>query len=779
MEEKVRKFGLFDNENNQMNYNNLAGRSIHSGDVVDWDFLSNKGWRVGLYSERESRDVATLSGLRGAEIVNSTHLTHLFWPSIGDDRFNVGNTKVKCIRNPRIKLAHQCITMTIAGRKETTNRVTEIDLFYLYCIFGEGVVCNIPYWLAKYLKSVKDKSVIFGGMFLTRIDRSFGLLTNEMGECCWPTTKEVMEEGEGDDEEGDKEGGNKGVGGSADIYRNMSQGDCQSIFSLCYLFRNLFSSTTIRDENPICTLGDYSKPSHEGYRNTIELLVGNNVVPLRSDTIRLVQNGCSFHGLRFEDPNQHIKDFLKLMDSLDLDGSITTWEDLTTRFLAQFFPPRRTAKLCNDILMFQQHHGKSLSEAWTRLRTYYKKSFIMASTFGSKSKFFMTMSIPSQDEPWNNRPALENALLDFDSNQKKRLYHLRTQLEQQQDDMIGKINLLWKTVFEKLNDVSTLKNAGNSMVYKSNAARHDEREELRKKGIKSPSKLFSQKYLSPASIKELNKNPSAPKCVHFVNSIVILSTDSDTEEEDISSTNAHKHELGNMVRRGGEVKGQGNEQGKEEDEMETDVEVEEVIEEEESKFETDEEVEEIFEEDEDDENFNSFPTMKELSHHEWLLKNPRPPWVKAKIRARSLNNIKISFMIGHFFKRHAYIELESPINIMSRHQYNQIMTYELRSRQKPSNPDKISNFVGRVRRLKFFIKSFTYECDFMILEDTTTIIDRHLGEMVFRKRPFIIKPTGLVYNKEEGTVMFEQDDENITFKMPHTWRYSSKQDLWV
>ncbi|GKF78944.1 hypothetical protein Tco_0234512, partial [Tanacetum coccineum] len=31
------------------------------------------------------------------------------------------------------------------------------------------------------------------------------------------------------------------------------------------------------DENPILTLGDYSKPSHEGYRNTIELPVGNNV----------------------------------------------------------------------------------------------------------------------------------------------------------------------------------------------------------------------------------------------------------------------------------------------------------------------------------------------------------------------------------------------------------------------------------------------------------------------------------------------------------------------
>ncbi|GJR04833.1 zinc finger, CCHC-type containing protein [Tanacetum coccineum] len=134
------------------------------------------------------------------------------------------------------------------------------------------------------------------------------------------------------------------------------------------------------DENPIRTLGDYSKPSHEGYRSTIELLAGNNVVPLRSETIRLMHNGCSFHGLWSEDPNQHLKDFIKLVDSLDLDdenrertrlrlfqfslrdqarnwleclpaGSISTWKDLTTRFLAQFFPPGRTAKLHYDILM--------------------------------------------------------------------------------------------------------------------------------------------------------------------------------------------------------------------------------------------------------------------------------------------------------------------------------------------------------------------------------------------------------------------------------------------
>ncbi|GKB22775.1 hypothetical protein Tco_0862176 [Tanacetum coccineum] len=235
------------------------GVTFRLGGVEREMSLLEFGWRVGLYTERESRDVMTLSGLRRAETVNYTHLTHLFWPSIGDDGFNVGNTKAKSIRDPRIKLAHRCITMTITGRKETTNRVTKIDLFYLYCIFGEGVVCNIPYWLAKYLKGVRDKSVIFGGVFVTKISWSFGLLTEEMvsvlnceppphvykkkslvkmrvimelhkGECCWPATRGVVEEDAGDDEEGDGEKGNEGAGGSADNYWNMSAGDWQVIF---------------------------------------------------------------------------------------------------------------------------------------------------------------------------------------------------------------------------------------------------------------------------------------------------------------------------------------------------------------------------------------------------------------------------------------------------------------------------------------------------------------------------------------------------------------------
>ncbi|GJU70912.1 hypothetical protein Tco_1262317 [Tanacetum coccineum] len=121
------------------------------------------------------------------------------------------------------------------------------------------------------------------------------------------------------------------------------------------------------DENPIHTFGDFSRPSHEGYQNTIELPDGNNVVPLRSDTIRLVQNGCSFHGLRSEYPNQHLNDFLKLIDSLDLDVNLSLKHGLVSK-------------------------------------TYFKKSLIMALIFGSKSKSFMTISIPLQGEPSINWP---------------------------------------------------------------------------------------------------------------------------------------------------------------------------------------------------------------------------------------------------------------------------------------------------------------------------------------------------------------------------------------
>ncbi|GKD13763.1 hypothetical protein Tco_1198170 [Tanacetum coccineum] len=97
--------------------------------------------------------------------------------------------------------------------------------------------------------------------------------------------------------------------------------------------------------------------------------------------------------------------------------------------------------------------------------------------------------------------------------------------------------------------------------------------------------------------------------------------------------------------------------------------------------------------------------------------------------------------------------------------YNWIMSGRLEPRMKPSNPMKICNFVGRVRSLKVFVGHFTYECDFIILEDTTSIIDHDLGAVVFGK-PFV-ENTGLIYDKKEGTVAFKDNNEKLIFKMPH------------
>ncbi|GJX33426.1 MAK10-like protein, partial [Tanacetum coccineum] len=573
----------------------------------------------------------------------------------------------------------------------------------------------------------------------------------------------------------------------------------------------------------------------------------NNVVPLRSDTIRLVQSGCSFHGLRSEDPNQHLKDFLKLVDSLDLDGanrermrmrlfqfslrdqasnwlellpagSITTWEDLTTRFLAQFFPLGRTAKLHNDILMFQQHHEESLSEAWTCFKDLLQKVphhgidlWLQVQIFYDHVNPVTRLTIDQSaggklrdrnteeswalledlalydNESWNDLrdfaklvkaitlpqdvPSTSDRRLIELENQVQRLIeahlaltqptqvnrittpceicsgpydtYLRTQLEQNQDDMISKINLLWMAFSEKLDDAPLCDTAeGLTAQMNFTSTDYHTKEELRSKGIKNPSKLLSPKYLSQSSIIEQNKNPSSLKRVHFVNSIIILNKESEAKEEgsvEPSKTNYTNRKNAN----------------------ETDKEVE-------SEKEVEEETEGETEEEEEDnpEHFETFPTMKELRYHEWLLKNPRPPWVKAMIRTENVNNMKFSCMIGQFNKEQVYLDLESPINIMSRLHYNWIMSNRLEPRRKPSNPKKNFNFVGRVKGLRVFIGNFTYECDFMVLEDTTSVIDHYLRSVVFRK--LFVEATGLVYNKEEGTVVFERDKERIIFKMPHT-----------
>ncbi|GKF88443.1 hypothetical protein Tco_0259320, partial [Tanacetum coccineum] len=111
----------------------------------------------------------------------------------------------------------------------------------------------------------------------------------------------------------------------------------------------------------------------------------------------------------------------------------------------------------------------------------------------------------------------------------RRLSSLGAQLGRQQDGMINKINTL---------NYSTR----NSMAY-MNVTSTDQirKEELRSKGIKSPSKLLSPKYLSQVSLEEQNRNPSSPKCIHFINSIVILCKEDEVREEENVKPNENKY----------------------------------------------------------------------------------------------------------------------------------------------------------------------------------------------------------------------------------------------
>ncbi|GJS25766.1 hypothetical protein Tco_0486386 [Tanacetum coccineum] len=108
-------------------------------------------------------------------------------------------------------------------------------------------------------------------------------------------------------------------------------------------------------------------------------------------------------------------------------------------------------------------------------------------------------------------------------------------------------------------------------------------------------------------------------------------------------------------------------------------------------------------------------------------------------------------MIGQFLKEQAYIDLDSPINVMSKLNYRWIMSDGLKLRRKPSNPEKNCNIVGRVKGLRVFVRNFTYECDFVMLEDTTSVIDHYLGIMVLGK--LFVEAFGLVYDKGEGTIL--------------------------
>ncbi|XP_075499973.1 uncharacterized protein LOC142538542 [Primulina tabacum] len=104
-----------------------------------------------------------------------------------------------------------------------------------------------------------------------------------------------------------------------------------------------------------------------------------------------------FAGTATSDPHVHLRTFLEITDTVKINnvpddiirlrlfpfslrdqergwiqslplGSITTWKELTTKFLSKYFPPAKSAQLKIEISTFKQTDFEQLYEAWERYK---------------------------------------------------------------------------------------------------------------------------------------------------------------------------------------------------------------------------------------------------------------------------------------------------------------------------------------------------------------------------------------------------------------------------
>ncbi|GJY06439.1 hypothetical protein Tco_0373493 [Tanacetum coccineum] len=161
-----------------------------------------------------------------------------------------------------------------------------------------------------------------------------------------------------------------------------------------------------------------------------------------------------------------------------------------------------------------------------------------------------------------------------------------------------------------------------------------------------------------------------------------------------------------------------------------------------------------------------FPTEEELAYHKELLGEPCPPFstLEPKISRGNPWSLKIPYVISTVYTGHAYIDLQSPVNVMSRAYYNKIREKSFQARRNPYQPYKFCNFVRRAKNVHIFNGCFIYVVDFMTLEDLGNIIDSSLSEVVMGK-PFA-QASKLTYDESLGLIRFAHSGEEVVFRMP-------------
>ncbi|GKA68506.1 hypothetical protein Tco_0768423, partial [Tanacetum coccineum] len=110
-------------------------------------------------------------------------------------------------------------------------------------------------------------------------------------------------------------------------------------------------------------------------------------------------------------------------------------------------------------------------------------------------------------------------------------------------------------------------------------------------------------------------------------------------------------------------------------------------------------------------------------------------------------------MIGRKFIANVYIDLDSPMNVMSLAGYNAIINqgYEFMGQ----------NFIGIGKDMHVFRGNMCHVMDFTILENIEATIDPNLSPVVFG-RPFV-EITKLILNREQGLITFTDGIKEVTF----------------
>ena len=150
------------------------------------------------------------------------------------------------------------------------------------------------------------------------------------------------------------------------------------------------------------TMEDFWRPIiQDEYYAIRQPTVDANNFELNPTLITMVQQH-QFTGHPIEDPNENLGRFLRMANTVKLNGvrpeviklhllpfslrnivatwykslpygSVDTWEELVEAYLGRFFPPSLNSERRREIIVFQQGENESLYVAWERLKRLLKR----------------------------------------------------------------------------------------------------------------------------------------------------------------------------------------------------------------------------------------------------------------------------------------------------------------------------------------------------------------------------------------------------------------------